>query len=303
MVYLFIVLISMIVVLSQFQSNIPVDNISQKFTDEHSQFFNWQGLDIHFKDEGNGFPILFLHGTSSSVYAWNELTNLLKANYRIIRADLIGFGVTGPHPQKDYSIEMYLKFIDDFMAFLGVNKFIIAGNSWGGMLAWNYSALYPQKVSGLILINSAGFKMDKVPARFKLVQYCAGRWLLKYSTPKWMVKRGLREVVYSRKLDKKSVERYQLLTLRKGNRQAFIDFIISRQAPKPELLSTILSPTLILWGRLDKLYPLHHAHLFKERIPNAQLNIIENSAHIPMEENPSECSIMIKKFINALQNS
>lgn len=301
--YLFAALMLIIIAFTQFQPNISVDRICQRFTDEHSQFFAWQGLDVHFKDEGKGVPVLLLHGTSSSLHTWNALTNLLKTDCRVIRTDLIGFGVTGPHPQKKYSIETYLKFIDDFMDFLGIHEFIIAGNSYGGMLAWNYSALYPQKVSGLILINSAGFEMGKTPVRFKLAQHNVGRWLIKNSTPKWMVKKGLGEVVYSRRLDENLIDRYQLLTLRKGNRQAFVDFITSRQPPRPELLSSILAPTLLLWGKFDKLYPLHHAYLFKEQIPHAHLKIIDESAHIPMEENPSACSVKIEKFINALKNS
>lgn len=68
-----------------------------------------------------------------------------------------------------------------------------------------------------------------------------------------------------------------------------------------ELLKSINAPTLLLWGRHDKLYPLQHAHGFKDRLLHVELKIIEKSAHIPMEEAPSVCSYEIKSFINTLQ--
>ncbi|MGW9685094.1 alpha/beta fold hydrolase [Flagellimonas sp. 2504JD1-5] len=274
-----------------------------KHTDEDSIFFKWDGMQVHYRDEGNGTPILFLHGTSSSLHTWDGLTTLLKPKYRVIRIDLIGCGLTGPHPKRDYSMEMYLSFIDDFANFLGLHKFIVAGNSWGGMLAWNFAALHPEHISGLILINSAGFKMSKMPTRFKLVKSKAGRWLLKTSMPKWMVEKGLKEVLYSPKIEKSWITRYQALMLRKGNGQAFIDIVRMRQLPKTELLAAIKVPVLLLWGRHDKLYPLKQANLFLERIKTARLEVIEKSAHIPMEEAPSACAKGIDNFINELQKT
>lgn len=219
MIYLALTVIVMVVVLLCLtQRDVPLRKIYPQFSDEDSNFFKWQGMDVHFKDEGNGIPILFLHGTSSSLHTWDGITKSLKTQYRIIRMDLIGCGITGPHPNKDYSLEMYLNFISDFTRFLKLDKFVIAGNSSGGMLAWNYAALNPERVSGLILINSAGFKMGEIPMRFKLVQFSWGRWLLKKSTPKWMVKRGLQEVIYSRPIDDRLIRRYQQLMLREGNR-------------------------------------------------------------------------------------
>ncbi|MEM7375549.1 MAG: alpha/beta hydrolase [Bacteroidota bacterium] len=303
MIYLFIVFTVILLVIGQFQANISADEIRKKFTDERSRFFQWQGVEVHFKDEGNGIPILFLHGTSSSLHTWDDISDILKANHRIIRLDLIGSGITGPHPQREYSIDMYLTLIEDFATFLGLDEFVIAGNSSGAMWAWNYAALYPNKVSGLILMNSAGFNMQKVPLRFRLVQYRLGRWLLKHSTPIWMVKKGLSEVLYSKKPDRKSLERYQQLMLREGNRQAFVDVILNRQAANTALLSAIQAPTLLLWGRHDQLYPLSQAYLFQAQIPKARVEVLEQSAHIPMEEEPFTCSAQIQLFIHTLQHS
>ena len=301
MIYLTISMILIVVVLLCLtQRDIPLRKLYPQFTDGNSNFFKWHGMDVHFKDEGNGIPILLLHGTSSSLHTWDEVARLLKQKYRIIRMDLIGCGITGPHPEKDYSMEMHLRFINDFTDFLKLDKFIIGGNSWGGMLAWNFAALHPERVSGLILINSAGFKMGEIPMRFKLVQFRWGRRLLKKSTPRWVVRKGLKEVMYSSQIEKRMVICYQLLMLREGNRQAFIDFMMMRQQPKTALLTSIHAPTLLLWGRHDKLYPLSQAYLFQDQLINAQLKIIEKSAHTPMEERPSACAYEINSFINQL---
>ncbi|MEM7373690.1 MAG: alpha/beta fold hydrolase [Bacteroidota bacterium] len=102
MIYLFIVFTFILVGIRQFQANISADDIRKKFSEECSRFFHWQGVDVHVKDEGNGTPILFLHGTSSSLHTWDDISDSLKSNHRIIRLDLIGSGITGPHPQRDY---------------------------------------------------------------------------------------------------------------------------------------------------------------------------------------------------------
>lgn len=97
------------------------------------------------------------------------------------------------------------------------------------------------------------------------------------------------------------VTRYMDLTLRAGNRQAFLDFIRKRERPDLKLLQRIQSPALILWGRLDDMYSVEQAFVFQENLSSAIVAIVENAGHVPMEEAPDVCAGHIREFIDMLQ--
>jgi pimeloyl-ACP methyl ester carboxylesterase len=194
----------------------------------------------------------------------------------------------------------YVKFLDDFMKHVNISHFIVAGNSWGGLLAWYYSSQNQHKVTGLILIDAAGYKMSRIPKRFLAYRHIFGRWVLRYTVSAWLVKMGLKEVYSSADLiDNFMVTRYLNLTLREGNRQAFLDFIHDREWPDLKLLSLIQSPTLILWGRLDRMYNVEQAFAFLENLSNAVVAIVEDTCHMTMEEAPDVCAKHIHQFVNS----
>jgi pimeloyl-ACP methyl ester carboxylesterase len=288
-----IALLSLVRLDKRFQALVPL------YTDSQSSFFVWKGINVHFKDEGHGIPIILLHGTSSSLHTWDKLASSLKRYYRIIRMDLPGFGLTGPRPDRDYSLNAYVQFINAFAQHLEVSRFILAGNSWGGLLAWYYSSQHQQKVLGLILIDAAGHRMSKIPKRFVACGSILGRWAIRHTMFKKMVKMGLQEAYGNPHLiDDAMVKRYRDLMLREGNRLAFLDFVKVRKWPDLRLLSIIHSPTLILWGRLDHIYNVEQAFAFKKILPHAALAIVENAGHVPMEEEPDICARHILEFIN-----
>ncbi len=71
---------------------VPYDQLSKKYTDSNSRYMDVNGLTIHYRDEGEGPPLLLLHGVASSLHTWDDWTDQLKGSYRVIRMDLPGFG-------------------------------------------------------------------------------------------------------------------------------------------------------------------------------------------------------------------
>src|SRR5688572_30452500 len=123
MLYLLLIIAIASVLLSQVRFDKPFEALAPLYTDNQSRFFDWKGIKVHFKDEGHGTPLIFLHGTSSSLHTWDKLASFLKRYYRIIRMDLPGFGLTGPHPDKDYSLDSYVQFINAFTQYIGACRF------------------------------------------------------------------------------------------------------------------------------------------------------------------------------------
>ena len=182
-------------------------------------------MQVHYRDEGKGFPIVLVHGTAASLHTWDAWTHELKKTNRVIRMDLPAFGITGPNKDADYSIEAYTTFLHSFLEKLQLKKFHIAGNSLGGNIAWNYTADYPENVEKLILVDASGLPTNKEqPAIFKMAKTPVLSSLFLYVTPKFLIKKNIDEVYADNsKVTDELVTRYHKMALRVGNRKAFVD--------------------------------------------------------------------------------
>ena len=284
-------------------SDISVDDLKKEYANEHSKFTEIDGMQVHYRDEGKGFPIVLVHGTASSLHTWNDWTKSLTKNYRIIRMDLPAFGITGPNANADYSVKSYTNFLHQFLTKLKVDKFHLAGNSLGGNIAWNYAAEYPNKVEKLILVDASGLPTNKPqPAIFKMAKTPVLNSLFLYVTPKFFIKKNMSEVYANEsKITDKLVTRYHKMALRVGNRQAFIDraktdFKLGEKANYNKLKS-IKTPTLLIWGAKDNWIPLNNGKRMDSIMQNSKLVVLENSGHVPMEENPTESLEILKTFL------
>ena len=151
--------------------DIPVENLKKEYANEQSKFMDVNEIQVHYREEGKGFPIVLIHGTASSLHTWNAWTNELKKTNRVIRLDLPAFGITGPNKDADYSIKGYTAFLHTFLEKLQLEKFHLAGSSLGGNIAWNYAAEHPTKVEKLILVAASGLPTYKPkPSIFKLAK-------------------------------------------------------------------------------------------------------------------------------------
>ena len=222
--------------------------------------------------------------------------------YRVVRLDLPAYGLTGPHPQNKYSIPDYSNFLDSFTKSLGIDNFILAGNSLGGAIAWYYASEHKEKVNLLSLLNPGGFSKinDDTPLVFKLARAPIIKDILRYVTPRFFVKNTLKEVYYDKsKLTNIKIDTYRDMILRENNRESFI----ARSALKPKdytgRLQLITAPTQILWGNEDAWIPVENAVLFEKFIPITRVDIMKKTGHIPMEERPFESLELLYNFIDS----
>ena len=285
-----------------FKKDIPVTELYKTYTSQASKFVEIMGMNVHYRDEGNvndSLPLVFIHGTSSSLHTWDAVTSLLQSQKRIIRFDLPGFGLTGPQPKADYSFDAYENFVDSVLRYLKISRCIIAGNSLGGGIAWRYALHHPLQVKKIIAIDASGFPAigAKGNIGFTIARTPVLKHFIKYVTPRFLVAKSLQQSYGdASKITDSLVERYYALTLRSGNRQALIDRMQFGFPNESALISQIQQPSLIIWGDLDRLIPVRNAYQFKQAIRNSELMIIKGSGHVPMEENPAVVAERIKSF-------
>jgi pimeloyl-ACP methyl ester carboxylesterase len=159
-------------------------------------------------------------------------------------------------------------------------------------------------VSKLILIDAAGYPLHSksVPIAFKVARMPVLNKILTYITPKFIVKASVENVYFDKaKVTDALVQRYFDLTLREGNRQAFVDrFKVLKDTGADTNIKNIKQPTLVLWGANDLLIPVENANKFHEDISLSTLFILDKSGHVPMEESPNES---LKPVIDFLKRS
>tara|TARA_B110000240_G_scaffold197133_1_gene251349 strand:+ start:5010 stop:5951 length:942 start_codon:yes stop_codon:yes gene_type:complete len=304
--YFFYVILIVIILLIKGAvfADISADDLKKEYANEHSKFIEIDEMQVHYRDEGKGVPIVLVHGTASSLHTWDAWTKELTKNYRVIRMDLPAFGITGPNKNADYSIKAYTAFLDQFLTKINVDSFYLVGNSLGGNIAWNYTAENPQKIEKLILVDASGLPTNKPqPAIFKMAKTPVLSSLFLYVTPKFFIRKNMKEVYGDKsKLTDSLVTRYHKMALRVGNRQAFIDrakidFKLGAKV-NVDKLKSIQTLTLLIWGAKDTWIPLDNGKRMDRILPNSKLVVLENSGHVPMEENPIESLKILKAFLN-----
>ncbi len=284
-------------------SDISENDLKIAYANDASKFIEIDGMQVHYRDEGKGFPIVLVHGTASSLHTWDDWSKELLKTNRVIRMDLPAFGLTGPNKTADYSIKAYTSFLNDLLTKLHVEKFYLAGNSLGGNIAWNYAAEHPDKVEKLVLVDASGLPTNKPqPAIFKMAKTPFLNSLFLYVTPKFFIKKNMEEVYADgSKITDELVTRYHKMALRVGNRQAFIDraktdFKLGSKANYNKL-KRINTSTLLIWGAQDNWIPLDNGKRMDSILPNSKLVVLENSGHVPMEENPQESFAFLNEFL------
>jgi pimeloyl-ACP methyl ester carboxylesterase len=299
-----IVILATVIVSLYGYRDIPLEELKTKYAPAPSAFISVKGMDVHFRDEGNSadsIPIVLLHGTGSSLHTFEDWTIQLKQDYRIIRMDLPAYGLTGPFPGRNYSIDNYVDFLLAFLKSAGVKKCVLAGNSLGGNIAWSFTLKYPAMVDKLILIDASGYpvKTQSLPLAFRIAQTPIIKNVLTFITPRFIAKSSI-ENVYAdkKKVTEALVDRYFELTLRAGNRRAFVDkFEMKKDSLAPNNIKSIQQKTLLLWGSQDLLIPVEVAQQFHNDLPNDTLVIMPNVGHLPMEESPGQSLEAVVSFL------
>lgn len=273
-----------------------------------SQFVDLgSGLRVHVRDEGpRDAPVLILlHGSNSDLQTWQPWVDRLGTRYRIVRFDQIGHGLTGPNPTRDYSDAAFVGTLDRLMRKLAIGKFVLAGSSMGGGVAWRYALAHPERLNGLVLIDASGMPKtndEGTPLAFRLARTPGPRELMLMITPRALIADGLRQSFGNPGLVTETmIDRYWELLRYPGNRQATLDrFTTPRTPSDPASLAALRIPTLILWGQRDQLLPVSGARWFGDRIAGSKVVIYPDVGHLPMEEAPDASAADLVRFMEAL---
>ncbi|MAN89766.1 alpha/beta fold hydrolase [Hyphomonas sp. UBA3195] len=268
-------------------------------------------VELHFTDTGpRDAPILVLvHGYSASLNTWDAWVRNLRKDYRVIRLDLPGHGLSRCVDNDEIGIEQFIASIDRVTHSLDVDQFTLVGSSMGGHTAWAYALAHPERLDGLVLVDAAGWlsapgEDDKDPVIFKLLRNGFARNVMKDLDMSALIRSGLENSFADPELvTDEMVERYSAMSRAPCHREALLKIMSGTTLRVPaskERLSAITVPTLILHGDTDNLIPVAHAEKFADAIPGSKLIIYPETGHIPQEEQPVASVEDFRAFLAAI---
>ena len=285
----------------------PVAELTARWAPPPSQFVRIDGLDAHVRDEGprdDPLPLVLLHGTSASLHTWDGWVRALEGSHRVIRVDMPGFGLTGPAPDGDYTIDAYVRFVVALLDHYRLERCVLVGNSFGGRVAWETALADPGRVRALVLVDSAGYAIESqsVPIAFRLAQVPALEPLLSHLTPRVVVEASVTNVYGDPgRVTPELVDRYYELTLREGNRGALVQrFLQAPAGPGQQRIRDIAVPTLVIWGGRDRLIPAAYALRFKQDVAGSRRVEFPALGHVPHEEDPAATVAAVQAFLASL---
>ena len=263
------------------------------------------GHTIFFAVKGEGKPVILLHGFGAAMWVWEKQVEALSKDHRVYLLDLIGHGFSD-RPRIPYRPDTYIHFLEDFMDRAGIERATLVGNSMGGGLAWAMAALFPERVDKLILINSMPPDvLDQVRNdSFRTLVAIRNIPLLPYlviaSRNRTSVKWILQECVSNIKLITPEIldRQYRISNIDGTTWVLYSTFKNAEDAKKLRgYLSTIVKPTLLIWGDRDLIFPTPVAESLQLAIPGSTLQSIKGAGHIPMWEAPGEVNRAILDFL------
>src|SRR5438128_3871541 len=262
------------------QTTAPVDKVASVY-----------GAKVHYVDAGTGSPVILLHGLADDIGVWESAIAPLAAKYRIVALDQIGFG-RSDKPLLNYRVSTFVDFLDGFLNELKIERASLVGNSLGGWVAASFALAHPQRVDRLVLCDAAGYAAvsKTMDPRALSALRLASREDIRYLGPlTFRDKRFYEDVDLAFK---------QRLTAGDSHTVSqFLDSMIRGEDVLDGQLGAIEKPTLILWGRDDKLIPVSFAARFNKEINASQLRIIDGCGHMPHVECAEKFNHALLQFL------
>ena len=263
------------------------------------------GRRVNYVDmgEGDGDPVVFVHGLGGQWQNWIENIPRVAQERRVLAPDLPGFGLS-EMPEESISISGYGRCIEAFLEQLGLERVDVVGNSMGGFIAAEVAIQFPQRVSRLVLVSAAGISSANV-----------------YRAPTALVGRVAAALTAStaarhRQMARRPVSRHFALGLVARHPSQLAPDIaweaLMKGVGKPGFqralmasveydfrarLPEISQPTLIIWGENDSVISVRDAHEFERLIEDSRKVVMKDTGHIPMAERPTAFNEVLVDFL------
>ncbi len=245
------------------------------------------GLKVYFEAAGEGHPVVLLHGWGADSSSLRPVLNLLRQELPVrgCALDFPGFGYSDC-PQEAWDVSAYTRFLQAFLDDQGYDRVDIIAHSFGGRVAIKLAANLPERVTRLVLVDSAGIR----PPRTR-------KYHFKVFLAKTMKKinQAAPGVAHLLRLDQLAARQGSSDYQRAGPlRQTFVKVV---NEDLRAFLPKLRCPVLLVWGERDDSTPLSDGQLMQRLIPNARLEVLPGAGHFSYAERFPEFSKLLVAFL------
>ncbi len=257
------------------------------------------GIRLHVAEAGEGPALVLLHGLSASHHNWEYTIPAFADRFRVIAPDLPGHG-RSEKPDAPYTIDFYAGIVRSLGRELGIDEAIVLGNSLGGQIAVELAVQYPVWTRALVLAAPAGGFAAALRAFGWVVSAGATPRVLRMTLP-----RALDRCFYE-PASPACVERRRLLAERLAHEdfpafaRAVARSLAGAIAAGQQALHRVNQPTLLVWGRQDRLVALSGSRRVVRQVPHARLVVFDRCGHLPMLEQPKRFNDTVADFLRAV---
>ena len=265
------------------------------------------GHRVNFNIAGQGPAVVLIHGVAGRAGQWDQVVQLLAENHTVIAPDLLGHGDSAK-PRGDYSLGAHASGIRDLLVGLSVERASIVGHSLGGGIAMQFAYQFPERCERLVLVSSGGLgdevhvllRAATLPGSELVLPLLAHPRLLDVAS---LIPRTLGYLGLRTRIDLEEMARgYQSLSNAEA-RSAFIHTLRAVIDPSGQRIDATdrlylasKMPSLIVWGRRDRIIPVKHAKPAHSAMPGSRLELFDDSGHFPHLDDPVRFTRALEAF-------
>lgn len=255
------------------------------------------GTRVRYLDVGQGTAVVLLHGFASSLETWSDIIPVLAKSHRVLALDLKGFGWTD-RPEGDYSPHAQAQLVSALMKERGIENAAIVAHSWGSSIALDLALSEPEKVSRLALYDAWIYE-EQLPSFFHLSRASGVGELLFALFYDQRPDERLGSAFFQPELVSEAlVEEVERSLRRPGTRAAALAAARGQRFAQVQTeYKKITVPTLLLWGREDKVTTLSVGERLANDLPHARLAVYPRCGHFPMLEAATASTEDLERFI------
>lgn len=269
-------------------------------------YFQVNGHNMHYIDEGAGEVILFVHGTPSWSFDFRHLIKAFSKTHRCIAIDHIGFGLSDKPENYDYSTQNHSRTLEAFILEKNLHDITLVVHDFGGPIGLSVAIKHPERIKKLVIMNSWMWSSEAEADFIKLSRVLRSpflpflyRWL--NFSPRFVLPASFGE----KKLDKMLLSQYTRPFANGAQRNgclAFAKSLLSDQQWFQQLWNNRASiankPTLFVWGMADPVIKPRYLAKFQQGFVNSRAVQLGTCGHFPQEEEPKAVLSAVSGFLS-----